>query len=391
MATAPLMSAVERLRERGQAPATGPISVRNLIRQVQPDRRGSVRGLMSKVFASTATFRPYAVILCRFKGDPPDPAREAPIERFFQRLFTPGTGGVIEYWRSASLGKVDVTGSRVFDWTEIDIPRAKAGSDKDHGGIGREALIDAAVNAVNRRGGEPLAGFFKPIAVFSYDWADEAQQQGWIDGSADGQGRVSAPPHGHNGDFVAHEIGHGFGLDHDGGPQNQAYYDPCCVMSNNNRFQPDGWPVNFAPALCLPHLMQMGWMYPRRTYVDTGGWMDRPDGISVPLGPINRPIARGNLGITLALRPRLDWDYYLEYVTPTGWNVGVNKPYLFIRRFGNVPGVGAATSQYLALIEIPDRPDVAASVHESMGDTIFEARLTTLQPGPVIRVTATKG
>src|SRR5262245_17060405 len=135
-----VMSAVERLRERGQVPASGAVRLLGLARQVQPDPRGSVRALLLKVFGATAAVRPYSVILCRFKGDPPDPAREAPIEQFLRDVFTPGAGGLVEYYRSASLGAVDITGSRVFDWVEIDIPRDKAGGTREQGGPGREGL-----------------------------------------------------------------------------------------------------------------------------------------------------------------------------------------------------------------------------------------------------------
>jgi len=402
-----VMTAVERLRERGQAPSSGAISLRGLARQVRPEPAGSVRALLLKVFAATAAVRPYAVILCRFKGDPPDPAREGPISKYFHEIFAPGTGGLVEYWRGASLGAVDITGSRVFDWVEIDIPRAGAGGTKGQGGPGREGLIDAAVAAVRRTGADPVRDFHKPIAVLTRDWARDDPQRpagepswsaddplkpwyrDWIDGSADSHGRVCAPPHAHSGDFVAHEMGHGLGLDHDLGPRNEAYYDPCCIMSQRNTFRHPRWGTAFGPAVCLPHLVEAGWMHPRRLYTDTGGWLDRPDGIAVPLAPISRPVVKANLGIRLSLRPRLDWDYYLEYLTPTGWNQGLPGSYLFVRRVADVAGVGRRC-QYLAQIPVPDQPGVPASVLESFGNTVFEVRLTGQQPGPILMVTATK-
>ena len=90
------------------------------------------------------------------------------------------------------------------------------------------------------------------------------------------------------------------------------------------------------------------------------------------------------------IAPRLDWDYYLEFATPSGWNEGLKKPYLFVRRIADIPGVGRRV-QYLALVEVPEQPDVPASVLEPFGNTLFEVRLTGLKPGPVISVTATKG
>ena len=39
----------------------------------------------------------------------------------------------------------------------------------------------------------------------------------WIDGSADGRGKVCLTPP-FNGNITAHEMGHGFGMNHDVGP-----------------------------------------------------------------------------------------------------------------------------------------------------------------------------
>lgn len=71
----------------------------------------------------------------------------------------------VEYWRDVTLGVVDISGSRIFGWVEVDIPRSRAG------GIPREGLIDAAVSAVQNAGGNPLQGFHRPIAVFTHDWS----------------------------------------------------------------------------------------------------------------------------------------------------------------------------------------------------------------------------
>jgi hypothetical protein len=78
------------------------------------------------MFDGVAVKHPWAVILCRFKGSSPDAALEEPIERFYREAFTPGSGGLVEFWRDASLGAIDITDSRVFGWVEIEIPRDKA-------------------------------------------------------------------------------------------------------------------------------------------------------------------------------------------------------------------------------------------------------------------------
>src|SRR5215210_2651283 len=169
-----LFGAVELLRGRGQLPSDEPVSVRDLQQRFQPSPMGSMRALLSKMFGSVSEKRPWAVILCRFNGSSPDPALEAPIENFYRGAFTPGSGGLVEYWRDASLGAIDITGSRVFGWTTVAITRRQAGGAPDSipPGPGRRGLIDAAVNAVKRdNGNNALNGFLGPIAVYTQNWS----------------------------------------------------------------------------------------------------------------------------------------------------------------------------------------------------------------------------
>ena len=337
--------------------------------------------------------RPWAVILCRFQGEAPDMDREAPVASFFREAFRPGSGGLVEYWRDASLGSVDVTGSRVFDWVEIDIPRIKAG------GIGRSALIDAAIRASQSRGDDPLSGFHSQIAVYPHNWAKDGAPAGadwrdpvwgpfWIDGSADSRGKVCLTPP-FNGNITAHEMGHGFGMNHDVGPDLTTasdYSDPACIMSQNGPFLLAPWNVAFGPAICLPHLVEKNWLYPGRLYGDDGHWMSV--GATIPLAPISHPEARANLGIRLRnARAVPAWDYYLEYCTATGWNQGVpGAPYLLIRRMVDIPGTGLRPA-YLMAIHFDQVAGAGATGVESSGNVRFTAEVTNL-PGPILMVTA---
>jgi hypothetical protein len=341
----------------------------------------------------TQPHRPWAIILCRFQGETADTKRELPVANFFRGAFTPGSGGLVEYWRDASLGSVDVTGSRVFDWVEIDIPRIKAG------GIGRSALIDAAIRASQSRGDDPVSGFHSQIAVYPHNWAkdgapadadwrDPVWAPFWIDGSADSRGKVCLTPP-FNGNITAHEMGHGFGMNHDVGPDLTTasdYSDPACIMSQNGPFLLAPWNVAFGPALCLPHLVEKNWLFPGRLYVDDGHWMSV--GATIPLAPITHPEARANLGIRLTnTRAAPAWDYYLEYCTPTGWNQGVpGAPYLLIRRMVDIPGTGQRPA-YLMALHFDQVAGAGATGVEPSGNVRFTAEVTNL-PGPILHVTA---
>ena len=377
---ATIRQGIERLRERQQLPLSGAVSVRDLHRTFHSVPAGSMRALLLSIFGSFSKKLPWAVILCRFKGDAPGPAVEGPIEQFYRRLFTPGTGGLVEYWRDASLGAIDIAGSRVFGWVEVDISRAQAGGNRYTvpPGPGRGGLVDYAVSAVQRDGGDPLTGFHSQMAIYPYNWSKDGVPQViggpfWIDGSADGRGKVTlTPPHDVE-DIAAHEMGHGFGMQHDVGADFVTHYaDACCIMSQNPIFTDPVWNTNFGPAVCLPHLIQQDWMYSHRVFYDGGAWLSQADGITLPLAPTSDPGARANLGLKLAYKNGGDsWDYYLEYAKPTGWNQGLKNACLFIRRIGPGKDVGP-TPIFLGKIDVPATIGTRAQFVEPSGNVRFQ-------------------
>jgi len=401
---ASLGQAIERQRERGMSLPGATVSGNDLHARFRPTPPGSMRALIAKMLEGTATSLPWAVILCRFKGAVPDDAVEGPIERFYREAFTPGSGGLVEYWRDASLGAVDIAGSKVFGWVEIEIPRDRAGGapSSNPPGPGRAALIDYAVNAVKRGAGDhALDGLLGPIAVYTQNWSRDGAPPGvtwetpgwfqyWIDGSADGTGRVALTPP-HNGNITAHEMGHVLDMGHDVGPDLTTHYrDPCCIMSQNGAFTHPRWGVNFGPAICLPHLMQRNWMFKRRVLVDDGDWLSQPNGITVPLAPIIRPTARANLGMKLAFTGgNGNWDYYLEYVVPSEWNRGVpGAPFVVVRRIVSIPGSGDHPA-YLGAMQVPATSGPTAEFVEPSGNIRFRVKLTDL-PGPIVKIHAQK-
>jgi len=355
------------------------------------------------MFGSVSTSHPWAVILCRFKGSPPEPTLEGPIEQFYRDIFTPGTGGLVEYWRDASLGAIDIMNSSVLGWVELEITRANAGLGS---GVTRSTLVDDAIRAAQRNGLDPVTGFFSQIAIITQKWSRDDVPGGtggapdwtnpndpripfWIDGSEDGRGKVTLTPP-HDGDISAHEMGHSFGMQHDVASDLKTHYaDPCCIMSQNAAFIHPRWMVNFGPAICLPHLIQRNWMYARRIYYDDGRWLAQPDGITLPLASIFDPGAHANLGIKLSYKdPAQSWDYYVEYVKPTDWNQGLQIPYVFIRRISSVIGIGE-TPIYLGAIKVPTTLGVQTDFVEPLGDVKFQVEQLDAE-GRIMKVSAKK-
>ena len=394
---ATLRQTIERQREVGRLPQSGVSSFKSLHQNFRPTPSGSTRALIAKMFDGVSSKLPWAVILCRFKGEAPNPTLEAPIERFYRSIFAPGTGGLVEYWRDVSLGAIDISGSKVFGWVELETTRAKAGIGS---GANRSTAVDDAIRSAQRNGLDPINGFHSQIAVLIHNWSKDGAPPGadwqtpewspfWIDGSADGRGKVTLTPP-HDGNITAHEMGHGFSMQHDVSADFQTHYaDPCCIMSQQSAFTHPIWQVNFGPAVCLPHLIQREWMYNRRIFKDDGSWLSLPDGITIPLAAISDPGAHANLGIKLAFKKSGDaWDYYLEYAKPTEWNRGLSGASLFIRRIGPGKDIGA-TPAILGSINVPTIIGTKAQFVELAGNVRFQVERFDTE-GRIVKVNAKK-
>ncbi len=382
--------------QRGRhAAIPSPVGARALFRQF-PVPGGSAQALLRKMYATGAEADAWAVILCRFKGAAPDAGVEGPIETFFRGAFTPYTQGLVEYWRDASLGAVDISGSRVFGWVELDVARIDAGIGS---GENRSTLVDRAIAAVKRAGGDAETGFHSQIAVLTSQWAKDGAPPGsdyntpvwgpfFIDGSTDGRGKTTLTPP-FDGDVTAHEMGHGFGMNHDvAADQVKHYADPCCIMSQQNAFLDPTWNVAFGPALCLPHLMQRGWMPDGRLFRDGGGWAQATTDVYHDLAPLSDPDPRYPLGLVLTV-PGLGWDYLVEYIRPTQWDAGLPKDTVFVRRIGPGKDVGD-TPLYLASQAVPDLVGRSPMVFKEVtGDTFFKI-FRGADGGRTVRVAARK-
>jgi M6 family metalloprotease-like protein len=401
---ATLRQAIEPQRERGTLPRANVVSVGDLHRQFHPNVRGSTRSLILKLFEPISEKKPWAIILCRFKGAAPHPDEQA-TEALYRRLFEPGSGGLVEYWRDVSLGAVDITGSRVFGWVEVDIPRDKAGGTDQTSpkGPGRSGLVDAAIKAVLKDDDHRLDGFFSQLSVYLENWSKPGvtQDGDWatwapyaIDGSADGRGKVNLTPP-HAADIVAHEMGHGFGMKHDADATGDSnYHDPCCIMSQSSLFARAGWTSLFGPAVCLPHLVQRNWMYQHRLLRDDGAWMGETHGATFVLAPINDPGTHANLGVALKVRPPGgEWDYLLEYVRSTGWNRGLKDvsgseaATVFVRRI--LQSDIGETAAILGSIPVPTDARERKQFVEPTGNTRFEVQRFA-SDGRIVKVNALK-
>ena len=143
---------------------------------------------------------PWAIVLCRFR----DVAAVPQPRDYYEDLFTHnGAGGLCDYWRAVSFNALDLTGSRVFGWFTMARDASEVSQLQFPGG--RSTLVQWGLDTAQANGVN-LSGFRAVLIVQNFG----------VDHGAAGNGVLIV----HQDSavcefgFIAHEMGHGFGLPH---------------------------------------------------------------------------------------------------------------------------------------------------------------------------------
>lgn len=254
-----------------------------------------------------------AVFLCKFSDtERVEPQKQA----YYIDLFSKrGTGGLNDYWTAATLGAVNLDGTEVFGWKTIGITR----DDFVTAHPGRWDKIKGAVDAFSD---VDMSKFVAAVAIFNVDVGD-----------AGAQGGVLAGPGDTNATFLAHEIGHVFGLEHSFDTSTRKaiswsgegeYFDSYDVMSAMNvasdgmhRFSPRG------PLLNAANMKRMGWLPANRVWQPMGG--NSSASYYVDLVALENPEIPGFLAADLGL-------VIVEFRIPQGFDAGLPRPAVLIHR-----------------------------------------------------------
>lgn len=294
----------------------------------------------------------WAILLCQFKDSPLQVIHN---EQYFINMFeTSGTGGIQDYWKQVSHGKININDSRVFGWKTI-------------------SKTENELFPLNR---------YEKLHTFASEFEDEVYFPDYIGivviinnaaafdagsvGIADFKLNKLTKKYGTalvardviNNTFIAHEMGHGFGLldSFDNSSKTLpgcewcppgAYLDPWDIMSamnvhtfNHSDFGSSG------PILNAQNMKAIGWLDDSRIWNQLenrlNSWKQscityNPNALFSPssqviefsetvnLSPLNHPEISGYLAVQI-------FDYLIEFRLGDGWDDGIPKPTFLIHK-----------------------------------------------------------
>jgi len=256
---------------------------------------------------------PWAVILCKFTdgNDEPFP------KQYYKDLFTTSDNGspwnMIRYFADYSHGTLDLTGTEVFGWYQLDK------SVDDYNALesqARDALINWARAAAVAHGVD-LAPFFSTV-VCTNRWQDIGASPSLSGVVA--QGPLTPFPGG-----LGHEMGHVYGLMHsrrDGSDVD--YQDPWDIMSAFTDYAtPDAEFTLVGPGLNAWNMRSRGWLDESRVWQGAGSSVDE----TITL----RPLVRRDLSGFLAAE--LPGGYLIEFRVREGWDGAIPRAAVLVHRF----------------------------------------------------------
>jgi hypothetical protein len=272
-----------------------------------------------------AAGRPYrgsvkwSVLLCKFSDSRAPPSGRG-VEYYRDMFLRRGTGGLADYLESVSRGSLNMDGSVVKGWYTIG--ETKTQVQKGQAAGNRFYPVDRCKQAAQ---GSSTDRYTVPsdhsVAVITYPSID---MFGWSGGAF--------LPFDVDVGGMAHEVGHGIGLNHsfsDDPTYRNAdwaaigeYDDPWDVMSWANAFRVPTARFGDGPVgLNGFHVDRSGWL--PRSRIHTFG-SDGVRSTTMTLAALNHPEASGHLVIRVPFDPGdLNRYYTVEFRRQDGWDGGI--------------------------------------------------------------------
>ena len=264
----------------------------------------------------------WAVILCSFDDVPPSSHPVSFYEDFFVNT---GNGGAIDYWYQVSNGTIDISGSQVFGWYDSKQKYADTKTD-------RQSIFDMGV-AVAKANNVDLSLFLGTI-VFVNAAVDSGQLGPLGDGKvAVGFMRIDLDDT-WSANFVLHEMGHAFGLNHSRGPDPAAngdleYGDRWCVMGYGYSFNDPTFRAT-GPGICAPKVAYLGGFDNSRVFQSTFD-----DVVELQIAALESPETPGYLMARTPVSVRAASGTYtsVEFRVPQNWDRSFPSSAVLVHRF----------------------------------------------------------
>ncbi len=299
-----------------------------------------------------------------------------------QLLLASGSGkdNLFDYYAEMTYGRLDLSGSQVAGWYSMG---SVTDPSIDPTKVGRVALNDACVAAAQKANPSlALGSYFRVISVISADYAD--------DGSGGGATVTIAQDH-LDTNFMAHEIGHSYGLQHTqdellsscgGAPGDYCdAWDEMSAQLNYAHAAPgmrdrDGAPG--ANGFVAGERLLLG----ANLGIDLFGaeLVTAPVGTStMTLAAVNRPDVAG---VRVVKIPNGASGYYtVELIRNTGWDIGAPATRVLVHL------VDAANRVKIVLSGAPDKALAAAMSVTRGGVTVTVVSINEAASTAVVTVT----
>jgi hypothetical protein len=256
---------------------------------------------------------PWAVILCKFSDGDDEPFTK----QYYQDLFTVNNTGspwnLIRYFNDYSHGTLDLTGTQVFGWYQLDKSVADYNS---LAGAARGHLITWA-RAAAVAAGVDLTPFFSVVACTNL-WHDIGASQ-TLSGVV-AQGQLTPIPQ-----LLAHEMGHVYGLLHSRiNGSSDDYQDRWDIMSAAAVYSASDPEFSLiGPGVNASNMRSRGWLDESRVWKGGGSTFDEV----VTL----RPLIRHDLSGFLAAE--IPGGYLVEFRVREGWDGAIPRAAVLIHRY----------------------------------------------------------
>jgi hypothetical protein len=265
---------------------------------------------------------PWAILLIHFKDSLDEPFPRSRYEEIFTSAGA-GKWNMVDYFRDMSHGRLDLSGSKVFGWIELDKARA------DYKGSGpnpqgrRDLITWAREKASEKYPDLDLSKFFSVVVVLNYGHDLFGGPYGVVCGD-DGANKVLS---GLSPSLLGQEMGHAYGLRHsrlEGSPAD--YMDPYDIMSTVTRTFMAPHPVYTArdvrgdpvyrigPGLNAANMAAVDWLDLSRVWVNLPGARIET---TLELRPLHRPDLPGFLAARLG-------RYFIEFRVKELWDGSVD-------------------------------------------------------------------